>query len=213
MTDKKTTAKKKESIHQALFRFHSLFHGAQKSGTNLHFKSTYFTLDDLVTATTPVLQECGLFVLHMVHDNSLTTCVYNAAGDEVHSRIDLPRTENPQIMGSNLTYFKKYNLTGLLNIPEASDLDDDGNAGADAANLGERAKKERKARPPQAGATDQQIEGLREYQAKYALNDRQNDYIDANIEKLTILDAADLIKKLDEAKAAGTLKLKEKGNE
>lgn len=208
MTDKKTTAKKKETIHQALFKFHSLFHGAQKSGTNLHFKSAYFTLDDLITATTPVLQECGLYVTHIVSEGKLCTSVSNTAGEVVISSIELPRTENPQIMGSNLTYFKKYNLTGLLNIPEASDLDDDGNAGADAANLGERAKKERKARPPQATATDEQKEGLREYQAKYDMSKRQNDYIDANIEKLTILDAADLIKKLDEAKAAGTLKEK-----
>ena len=205
MTDKKTTAKKKESIHQALFRFHSLFHGATKTGVNPHFKSEHFTLDDVVRATTPVLQECGLFVTHYTHDGQLITALMNADGDAIVSAIPMPQTDNPQVTGSCSTYFKRYNLTGLLNI---SEVDDDGNAATDAANLGEAHRKERKARPPQAGATEQQIEGLREYQAKYTLNDRQNDYIDANIEKLTILDAADLIKKLDEAKAAGTLKEK-----
>ena len=127
MTDKKVL-----SIHESLLKFHKEFQGAQKSGHNLHFKSKYFTLDDLVEATTPALQKCGLYVIHHVEDECLWTSIVDASGAFVRSCIRLPQTPNPQIMGSNITYFKKYNMTGLLNIPEASDLDDDGAAGAKA---------------------------------------------------------------------------------
>ena len=202
MTDKKL------NIHAALLKFHKEFMGAKKSGHNLHFKSKYFTLDDLVEATTPVLQKCGLYVMHFVDAGCLTTMIRTDDGTNVASTIELPPTTNPQIMGSNLTYFKKYNLTGLLNIPEASDLDDDGNLGADAANLGEAAKNERKARPPQELATKEQLAGLNDYMDKYEMSKRQSEYIVANIDRLTIGDAGELLAKLNLAVEAGTLKEK-----
>jgi hypothetical protein len=160
MTDKKL------NIHQAMLKFHKEFRGAQKSGTNLHFKSKYFTLDDLVEATTPVLQKCGLYVAHQVVNGNLATSVCNADGESMTSQISLPTTPNPQVMGSNLTYFKKYNITGLLNIPEASDLDDDGNAGASAA-AHEDKKSEREPQPP---VTDQQRELLNKHLDAFKLN-------------------------------------------
>jgi hypothetical protein len=69
-------------------------------------------------------------------------------------------------MGSNLTYFKKYNMTGLLNIPEASDLDDDGNLGADASRY-EDQKSEREPQPP---VTDAQRELLNKHLDAFKLN-------------------------------------------
>ncbi len=203
MTDKRPT-----NIHTALLKFHKEFRGAQKSGTNLHFKSKYFTLDDLVEATTPVLQKAGLLVLHHLEEGSLWTSVVDEKGDFVRSCIALPETQNPQVMGSNLTYFKKYNLTGLLNIPEAGDLDDDGNAGADAANLDLVKAKERKARPPQALATKEQLAGLHDFVKNYQMSDRQTVYIHTNIDKMTIGDAGELLAKLNLAVEAGTLKEK-----
>jgi hypothetical protein len=163
MTTKET---KSLNIHQAMLKFHKEFRGAQKSGTNLHFKSKYFTLDDLVEATTPVLQKCGLYVTHFVESGYLITMIRTDSGEHVGSSIFLPETQNPQVMGSNLTYFKKYNMTGLLNIPEASDLDDDGSAGAKAA-IYEDKKSEREPQPP---VTDQQRELLNKHLDAFKLN-------------------------------------------
>jgi hypothetical protein len=199
---------KKLNIHQAMLKFHGLFQGALKSGTNLHFKSKYFTLDDLVNAITPSLQECGLYVVHQVNEGCLVTSVRDAEGESIESSILLPINPNPQITGSNLTYFKKYNITGLFNIPEASDLDDDGNLGADAAEIERQKEKTIVPKPP---ATEEQKSTLQDYIDKYALDARFVAYIDANIEKMSGSDVEHEIFRLKKAETDKTLTEKENG--
>jgi hypothetical protein len=118
------------SIHKKLIDFHKEFSGARKTGKNPHFKSEHFTLDDVVHATTPILNKLGLYVTHYVDDNHLVTTVADESGDSVSSRFPMQLSNNPQAMGSLVTYYKRYNLCALLNIAEA---DDDGNAAAAAA--------------------------------------------------------------------------------
>lgn len=118
------------SIHKALAEFHKKFTGSKKTGVNPHFGSLHFTLDDIVRATTPILNECGLYVSHQVENGCLVTYVRDVEGDSISSAIPLVASNNPQVTGQNLTYFKRYNLCGLFNIAEE---DDDGNAGAAAS--------------------------------------------------------------------------------
>ena len=186
------TAKPK-NIHEAMLKFHSLFHGAKKTGENPHFRSAHFTLDDIVHATTPVLQECGLYVVHQIIDGCMVTSVVNAEGDTVNSSILMTPTTNPQVHGSNATYYKRYNLTGLLNIAEE---DDDGNLGADAAEI-ERQKE--KTIVPKPKATDAQRQLLADWCDSGKLAERQIKYITANIDKMTTEDAQDLLDKINAA--------------
>jgi hypothetical protein len=157
MTEKKTT------IHQAMLKFHKEFHGAEKTGRNPHFKSDHFTLDDVIKASTPVLQKCGLYIVHQVDEGNLITFVMNAEGESIASRIPMAPNTNPQVTGSLMTYFKRYNLCNLLNIAEA---DDDGNAAADAA-AHEDKKSEREPQPP---VTDEQRELLNKHLDAFKLN-------------------------------------------
>ena len=115
------------SIHKALIEFHKRFHGATKTGFNPHFKRAHFTLEDVTKATTPILNELGLFVSHRVCNGELVTSVYDSDGAELSTAIPIAETTNPQALGSAITYFKRYNLCALLNIAEA---DDDGEAAA-----------------------------------------------------------------------------------
>ncbi len=197
MTDKKAL-----TIHEAMLKFHKEFEGAQKSGKNKHFGSDYFTLDDLIEATTPILQKCGLYVSHHVEGGYLWTGIINEHGDAVRSSIKLPETQNPQIMGANLTYFKKYNMTGLMNIPES---DDDGNMAAAAADLEEQ-KARQKEIVPKPEATDEQKATIQEYIEKYVLDTRYVAYIKANIEKMSVDDADHEIQRLVKAETDKTLK-------
>ena len=98
-----------------------------------------------------------------------------------------------------MTYFKKYNITGLFNIPEASDLDDDGNTGADAAEI-ERQKE--KTIVPKPKATDAQRQLLADWIESGKLTKRQTDYINANLDKMTTEDAQDLLDKINAAQEA-----------
>jgi hypothetical protein len=120
----------------------------------------------------------------------LVTSVRNAEGESIETSVVLPQTPNPQIYGSNLTYFKRYNSTGLFNIAEE---DDDGNAGAKAAEH-EVAKTKRE---PQPKATDAQCQLLADWVESGKLNKRQVDYINANLDRMTKFDAADLLTKIN----------------
>ena len=120
------------SVHKKLQDFHAKFKGAKKSGINPHFNSEHFTLEDIVHATTPVLNEVGLHVVHYLADGHLITSIFDEDGLSVASHFALPHTANPQAVGSAITYAKRYNLCALLNIAEA---DDDGNAAATEAVL------------------------------------------------------------------------------
>ena len=193
MTDKKL------DIHEALLKFHAEFHGAEKTGENPHFKSKHFSLDDVINATTPVLQNCGLYITHIVDDGCLKTSVTDGFGQSVISSIAIPVNANPQVTGANLTYFKRYNICGLLNIAEA---DDDGNTGAMAADL---AESKAKAGPivPKPPATTEQKDTLLAYANSNLPNKRQIDYITANLDKFTEEDADDLLLKISQQQENG----------
>jgi hypothetical protein len=120
------------NINEALLAFAAEFVGAHKTGRNPHFKSDHFTLDDVINATTQVLQKHGLYVTHRTilteSGSAMATSVIHAeSGTEITSKIPLPQLSDPQKVGSAITYYKRYNLCALLNIAEA---DDDGNAAA-----------------------------------------------------------------------------------
>jgi hypothetical protein len=118
------------TIHAKLIEFHKKFNGAKKTGVNPHFKSEHFTLDDVIHATTPIMNELGLCAYHYIDGGEMVSVIATDEGDSITSRIPMALNGNPQAAGSMVTYYKRYNLCALLNIAEA---DDDGNAAAAAA--------------------------------------------------------------------------------
>ena len=123
------------SIHQKMIQFHKAFNGAKKTGVNPHFNSVHFTLDDITRAVTPALNELGLYISHrqVLTDGQLlcVASITDEEGDCIESVLPIPQSQNPQVVGSALTYFRRYNICALLNIAEA---DDDGNASAAVAD-------------------------------------------------------------------------------
>ena len=118
------------SIHGKLLEFHKRFKGAEKTGFNPHFKQAHFTLEDVNHAVTPILNDVGVYILHHLADGRLVTVLIGEGEDgkdAVTSAFPLPVTDNPQVLGSAITYGKRYNLCALLNISEP---DDDGEAAA-----------------------------------------------------------------------------------
>lgn len=103
----------------------------KKDGVNPHFKSAYMTLDGIMEVLQPILEEKKLLVYHQCieHDtnvNYLHTVVEDMDSDtKVESAVMLQNLDAQKI-GSQLTYFKRYNLGCLFNI--TVDEDDDGNA-------------------------------------------------------------------------------------
>jgi len=121
------------SIHENILKFHTLFKGATKTGFNPHFKSEYYTLDDLLAATKDPLAKAGLCIFHLsdVDENGnflLSTIVANADDERIKTTIPVPQGSNPQVLGSWLTYAKKYNIMNIL--ATGGELEDDGNIAA-----------------------------------------------------------------------------------
>lgn len=92
-------------------------------------KFRYAELGEILAKTRPVLAANELCLLQCVHGigdrRILTTKLAHSSGACLSLHIELPECENPQKLGSALTYLKRYSLSGLLAV--ASEDDDDGN--------------------------------------------------------------------------------------
>jgi hypothetical protein len=108
---------------------------------NPHFKSRYADLAAIRNATIPVLAKHGLSLLQTTDFNPtdflLTTRLMHSSGQWVESIYPIPVSDRPHIMGSALTYARRYSWAALTGI--AAEEDEDGNAAQDSAKNGTRA--------------------------------------------------------------------------
>jgi len=104
---------------------------AKKSGKNSHFKNGYAMLEDCWAVCRKPLSDNELALIQapsfvdgrMV----LVTQLIHSSGEWFQSCLSLKpeRGDNPQAIGSAITYAKRYSLMSMLGL---SDSDDDGNA-------------------------------------------------------------------------------------
>jgi hypothetical protein len=105
--------------------------------TNPHFRSKYADLAAVREATIPVLSKHGLSLVQMTGFDAdgtflLTTRLLHASGQWMESVYPLPlMPDKPQVMGSAISYSKRYSWTGMCGI--ASEEDDDGNHAQEGA--------------------------------------------------------------------------------
>ena len=113
---------------------------------NPHFKSKYADLSSVRAATLPALNKHGLTLSQAIQgcgeEYHLYTVIKFKGVIVIDSQYPLPnpRDEKPHIVGSALTYARRYSWAALCGI--ASDEDDDGNAAQDAPKKEEPAWKE-----------------------------------------------------------------------
>lgn len=101
-----------------------------KTAANPFFKSKYADLATIMLASQPVLTKHGLAVVQLP-DNlegrpALTTILMHSSGQSVQATVPLILTkEDPQGVGSAITYARRYGYAAALQI--VIDEDDDGN--------------------------------------------------------------------------------------
>lgn len=136
-------------LHTAMIEARSNFEPLAKSGVNSYFKSgnkehRFSTLKDIEDAITGAYTAQSLSVRHQVLavpmngqlSNVLRTTIEHApSGEFVSSIIAMENAGGPQNTGSQITYYRRYNLISLLNLE--SDDEDDGNAAQ--GNKGDKA--------------------------------------------------------------------------
>jgi len=104
---------------------------AAKDATNPHFKTRYADLASIMDACRGPLAKHGLAVTQLPGRGddgavTLTTVLMHASGQHIGSTVGArPAQENPQVVGSILTYLRRYALASVVGV--VSD-DDDGEA-------------------------------------------------------------------------------------
>ncbi len=88
---------------------------------------SYASLDEILDAIVPALSGNGLVIVHtkeLVEGSLwLITHLFHVSGEVICNKFPLPKTENPQTLGSAITYGRRYNICELLDI--AADEDND----------------------------------------------------------------------------------------
>jgi hypothetical protein len=97
-----------------------------KDSKNPFFKSNYLGLNGLITSVETVLQEQGLLLLQPLGNGGISSIIFDTeSGEKVESFMLLPNIQDPQKLGSAITYFRRYSLQSLLCLQAE---DDDGNS-------------------------------------------------------------------------------------
>lgn len=101
-----------------------------KNAKNPHFNSSYADLPSIIETCTPILDKHDLVVLEFVFDEGsnlvILSKLMHKSGEFLQSRLVFPKHDNPQKVGSTITYARRYNFQAVTGI--APDDDDDGNA-------------------------------------------------------------------------------------
>jgi len=135
------------SIYKKLHSFHSKVATLKKDKTNPHFKNSYVDINNILDEIKPVFDELGIgFFQSMVLINSqqaLKTVIFDIEDEssavESESVLVAKDLNDPQKLGSSVTYFRRYHLVSLLGL---SVTDDDGKAGSNPVKENKKASEE-----------------------------------------------------------------------
>ena len=118
------------SIYKKLFEAKKEIGKISKDSTNPFFKSKYFDINSLLEHVEPILQKHGLLLLQPLENGNVGTIIFDAESTkdvhmQVASVLPLPNIQDPQKLGSAITYYRRYTLQSLLGLQAE---DDDGNS-------------------------------------------------------------------------------------
>ena len=120
----------KVTLVEALAKAQAEFPEIKKDRENDFYKSKYATLDSVIKATREPLCKNGIAVTHTFAKEEsgpvVITTLHHISGETMRSVIPIIAGDGMQGLGSAITYAKRYNLCGLLNV--TANEDDDGNA-------------------------------------------------------------------------------------
>ena len=157
------------SIYKKLLEVQKEVGAISKDSKNPFFKSKYFDINKLIEVVNPVLSDKGVLLLQPIQDNKVQSVLFDAeSGESVKSELELPELNDPQKIGSCISYYRRYTLASLLGLQAE---DEDGN------NLKPAPKKKSKITPEAyQKAVDALSNGkvtLEQIKAKYELSAEQ----------------------------------------
>jgi hypothetical protein len=125
-------------ISKALVEFNKELSRIEKDANNPFFKNSYATLDTILDTVRPILARHGISILQMPSGNGelieMRTILLHTSGEFIESPVVAMKAvkNDPQSLGSTITYAKRYSISAMLGI-STGDKDDDGNSGSHSA--------------------------------------------------------------------------------
>ena len=117
---------KEANINQKLFDLQQEIGTISKDANNPFYKSKYFDINSLIKQLQPLLKKHRLLLLQPIEEDMVISkliCIDGSGG--VISGLKLPEINDPQKLGSCITYYRRYTLSSLLGLQAE---DDDANA-------------------------------------------------------------------------------------
>jgi ERF superfamily len=120
------------ALAAALSKAQSAMSAAKKDSTNPHFKSRYADLASIWDACREPLTKNNLAVVQLPGKDEagyyVETVLTHASGEFISDKLHIvPIKEDPQGLGSAITYARKYSLSAIAGVAP-DDSDDDGEA-------------------------------------------------------------------------------------
>lgn len=118
-------------LAMALVKFNTEVETIAKDAKNPHFKNNYATLDNIVEVIRPLLAKQGVIVMQIPGGDGenviMKTMLLHESGEYMESEalIMRPAKNDPQGVGSCITYARRYSLCSMLSLSTGED--DDGN--------------------------------------------------------------------------------------
>jgi hypothetical protein len=152
------TSEKVDGVLGALFEVQQEIEGIPKDATNTYHKNRYATLESVLGVVKPVLNAHGLLIVQAPDVDEkgdvVVTTIWHVSTQQfirTSTRAYCKKPDDPQALGSGITYTKRYAIVALLALPT---IDDDGNAGAGYGHqYGAGNQRPASQGPPQTGAS------------------------------------------------------------
>ena len=110
------------SIYTKLFEAKKEIGKISKDSRNPFFKSKYFDINSLLEHVEPILQKHNLLLLQPIEEGKVTTEIIDIETEEkVVSDIALPQLNDPQKLGSCVSYYRRYTLQSLISLQATDD--------------------------------------------------------------------------------------------
>ena len=117
--------KKNKNFYTKLALAKSKIGAIAKSSTNPFYKSKYFDINGILEVVEKPLLDEGLVITQPIIDGTVTTNIVDIdSGEMITSTMKLSDQTDPQKLGSEITYYRRYTLQSLLALQAE---DDDGN--------------------------------------------------------------------------------------
>tara|TARA_R110002020_G_scaffold472874_3_gene701417 strand:+ start:947 stop:1453 length:507 start_codon:yes stop_codon:yes gene_type:complete len=124
------------SIYNKLFEAKKEIGKISKDSKNPFFKSKYFDINSLLEHVEPILQKHSLLLLQPILEGKVRTEIIDfETGEKVASEIALPQLNDPQKLGSCVSYYRRYTAQSLLGLQAT---DDDANLASSKTKVAQK---------------------------------------------------------------------------